>query len=295
MKMKTHPLTHTSHAQRSLVYGAVCMILATSAARAMEAASKDEGELEEVVVTSTRQAELLSKVPLSVTAFGQEQMDSQGLKQMDDLVRLTPGLNLTRIATGGSQIAIRGISSGAGAGTTGVYIDDSPIQVRNLGFGAGSAFPGLFDIERVEVLRGPQGTLFGAGSEGGTIRFIQSLPSLTSYSTYGRAEIGNTEKGAMTYEGGGAFGGPIIEDSVGFRVSGFYRREGGYVDAINGNYTIVDPTGSLYGDSVNFTPTDKLASDTNWSRTVAARAALTFAPTDTLTITPSVFYQKQHN
>ena len=110
MKMKTHPLTHTSHAQRSLVYGAVCMILATSAARAMEAASKDEGELEEVVVTSTRQAELLSKVPLSVTAFGQEQMDSQGLKQMDDLVRLTPGLNLTRIATGGSQIAIRGIS-----------------------------------------------------------------------------------------------------------------------------------------------------------------------------------------
>ena len=119
--------------------------------------------LQEIIVTATRHEESIQKVPISVQAFSQEQMDAQGVKQLDDLVRLTPGLSLTRnSATGASQIAIRGISSAAGSGTTGIYIDDTPIQVRNLGFGAGTAFPGMFDIERVEVLRGPQGTLFGA-------------------------------------------------------------------------------------------------------------------------------------
>ena len=106
----------------------------------------------------------------------------------DVMARLTPGLNLTRQSfTGASQIAIRGISSNAGSGTTGLYIDDTPIQVRNMGFGAGNAFPGLFDIERVEVLRGPQGTLFGAGSEGGTVRFITTEPGLDGPSSTARA------------------------------------------------------------------------------------------------------------
>src|SRR5882757_465660 len=149
-------------------------VMGVSAACAATTNSDDSRELQEITVTATRQAELLSKVPISIAAFSEAQMDVQGVKQVDDLVRLTPGLNLTRNAvSGANQIAIRGISSSAGAGTTGVYIDDTPIQVRNLGFGAATAFPGLFDLERVEVLRGPQGTRFGAGSGDGTIRVIQ--------------------------------------------------------------------------------------------------------------------------
>src|SRR5882757_1831837 len=153
-----------------VIAGFMCV----SAAFAVTANSDDSSELQEITVTATRQEEPLSKVPISVAVFSQEQMDTQGVKQLDGLVRLTPGLNLTRNAvSGANQIAIRGISSSAGAGTTGVYIDDTPIQVRNLGFGATTAFPGLFDLERVEVLRGPQGTRFGAGSGDGTIRVIQ--------------------------------------------------------------------------------------------------------------------------
>jgi outer membrane receptor protein involved in Fe transport len=259
------------------------------------AEDSDTGGLQEVTVTATRQEEPLSKVPISVSVFGQEQMDAQGVKQLDDLVRLTPGLNLTRnAATGANQIAIRGISSSAGSGTTGVYIDDTPIQVRNLGFGAGTAFPGFFDLERVEVLRGPQGTLFGAGSEGGTIRFIQTSPDLAKYSGYGRAEMGQTSEGDVTYEGGYAFGGPIVTDRLGFRVSAFYRREGGYIDAVTGNFQILDPTGESYGDSTAFTRTSTVDKDVNWNRTTAFRAALKFAATDSLTITPSVSYQKRH-
>ncbi len=188
-------------------------------------------------MTATRRAEPLSKVAISVSTIGDEEMTQRGVKDFDDLVRLTPGLNLTRqSATGANQISIRGISSDAGSGTTGVYIDDTPIQVRNLGFGAGNAFPGLFDIERVEVLRGPQGTLFGAGSEGGTVRFITTEPSLNKTSTSTRAEVATLSNGSPSYEAGVAFGAPIIDDRP--RVPGerllsarrrLHRRCGGHV------------------------------------------------------------------
>jgi iron complex outermembrane receptor protein len=251
--------------------------------------------IEEITVTATRRAEPLSKVPISVSTFSAEQMDDRGVKDFDDLVRLSPGLNLSRdSATGANQISIRGISSDAGSGTTGLYIDDTPIQVRNLGFGAGNAFPGLFDIERVEVLRGPQGTLFGAGSEGGTVRFITASPSLSQSSSYVRSEVADLKNGSPTYEGGVAFGAPIIPDQLGFRVSAFFRREGGWINEVNGTYKVTDPTGASYGHSVDFTQTGTIAEDVNWNRTTAFRAALKWTPNDSLTIAPAVFYQEHH-
>ena len=110
-------------------------------------------------------------------------MDAQGSRTIDDLSRLTPGVTFTRGGANNnnsesSAISIRGISSDAGAATTGIYIDDTPIQSRHLSFPSFNAYPALFDIDRVEVLRGPQGTLFGSGSEGGTVRFISPEPGL---------------------------------------------------------------------------------------------------------------------
>jgi iron complex outermembrane receptor protein len=251
--------------------------------------------IEEIVVTATRRAEPLSKVAISVSTFSAEQMDDRGVKDFDDLVRLSPGLNLTRqSATGANQISIRGISSDAGSGTTGVYIDDTPIQVRNLGFGAGNAFPGLFDVERVEVLRGPQGTLFGAGSEGGTVRFITKSPNVSQSSIYVRGEVATLSNGSPTYEGGVAFGAPIIPDQLGFRVSAFFRHEGGWINEVDGTYQITDPTGASYGQSVNFKQTSTIARDVNWNRTSALRAAFKWTPNDSLTISPAVFHQEHH-
>ncbi len=272
-----------------------CAALPAAHAQTPAKAAADAPLIEEVTVTATRRSEPLSKVAISVTTFNVEQLDSRGVKEIDDLVRLSPGLNLSRdSATGANQISIRGIASDAGSGTTGVYIDDTPIQVRNLGFGSGNAFPGLFDVERVEVLRGPQGTLFGAGSEGGTVRFLTTEPSVTQQSSYVRSELATMSVGQPTYEAGGAFGAPIIQDQLGFRVSAFYRREGGWIDDVNGTYKITDPTGASYGNSVDFTKTSTLASDVNWNRTVALRAALKYTPNDTLTITPSIFYQQHY-
>jgi outer membrane receptor protein involved in Fe transport len=236
-------------------------------------------DLQEVVVTAQRRKERLQDVPLSVTAYSQTTMDAQGTRTIDDLSRLTPGVMFTRSANNNNsesaEISIRGIVSNAGAATTGVYIDDTPIHGRHLSFPSYNTYPALFDIERVEVLRGPQGTLFGAGSEGGTVRFISPEPSLDRYSLYARSELAGTSKGDPLYEAGFAAGGPIIENRVGFRASVSYRHEGGYVDRVNWHT----------GQTV-----DK---DANSNSTVTARVAMKWAVGDAITVTPSLLYQKR--
>ncbi len=188
-------------------------------------------QLAEITVTATRREESLSKVPISVSAFSQETMDQRGVKDITDLVRYTPGVSIDQ--TGTNNISIRGISSSGGAGTTGIYIDDTPIQMRSLGFNPDDTLPKTFDLDRVEVLRGPQGTLFGAGSEGGTVRYILTQPSLTTASTYVKSEVSSTQYGEPSYEAGIAHGGPIIDDVLGYRASIWYRKDGGWIDRVD--------------------------------------------------------------
>ncbi len=238
-----------------------------TAAPATAVASTDDAD---IVVTATRQSQSLSKVPISISAFSNEKLQSLGLKSIADIVRYTPGVQFD---TERKDVAIRGVSSQAGTGTTGIYIDDTPIQIRALGLNANNTAPVVFDLERVEILRGPQGTLFGAGSEGGTVRYITPQPGLKDYSGYSRAELSFTEKGAPSYEVGQAFGGPIITDKLGFRASAYYRRDGGYIDRI---------------DDASSAVTTKNA---NSATTLALRGALAWKPVEDVTVTPSVFYQ----
>jgi outer membrane receptor protein involved in Fe transport len=231
------------------------------------------GALQEVVVTATRRAESLSHVPLSVTALTQESLDDRGIKDFSEVARFTPGVNFD--TSGTNNISIRGISGTGGAGTTGIYLDDTPIQMRSLAFNPDEALPKSFDIDRVEVLRGPQGTLFGAGSEGGTVRYITTQPSLTKTSIYGRAEVATTDGGGMSYEGGVAVGGPLIEGTLGARLTIWYRRDGGWIDDIN---------------PVTLAPVE---SNANFSDTYLARLAFLWSPSANWRITPSIYYQDQ--
>ncbi len=254
------------------------------------------GGLDEIVVTATRRAERLQDVPISISAFSQELLDSQGLKNIDDVTRLSGGVTFSRNGTGSSanyndensDINIRGIDSTAGTSTTGIYVDDTPVQSRHIGFGAINIFPALFDLDRVEVLRGPQGTLFGAGAEGGAVRFITPQPSLTAQSGYMRAEVSTTRYGDPSYEAGAAFGGPIIDDKLGFRVSASYRRDGGWVDRVG--YTLDDPLAA----NPNPTFANNVERAANWQQTLTLRAALTWKVSDDFKITPSVYYQRLH-
>src|SRR5262249_39252255 len=151
-----------------------------------------------------------------------------GVKDIGDVARLTPGVTIDSSQT--NQISIRGISSTGGSGTTGIYIDDVPIQVRGLGFNSDDALLKIFDLDRIEVLRGPQGTLFGAGSEGGPVRYIPPQPSLAKSSVFAKAESSFTEGGSTSYEAGIAAGTPLINGTLGIRASAWYRRDGGWID-----------------------------------------------------------------
>ena len=108
--------------------------------------SASSGGIEEIVVTSERREEALSKVPQSVSAFTNEKMDQLDIKNFSDLVKYTPGVTFD---TETNNISIRGINSSAGDATTGIYIDDTPIQIRTLGFGSDNALPAVFDLQRV--------------------------------------------------------------------------------------------------------------------------------------------------
>ena len=213
-------------------------------------------------------------MPISVTALTQEAMDVRGIKDILDVARFTPGINIDNSGT--NNIAIRGIASTGGAGTTGIYLDDTPIQMRALAFNPDEALPQSFDLDRIEVLRGPQGTLFGAGSEGGTVRYITTQPSLTQSSIYSRSEISNTEGGVPSYEAGIAGGTPIIDGTLGVRVTAWYRYDGGYIDRI-------DPV-SL----------DTLQKNANYVQTKLVRIAAIWAPSDNWKVTPSYYYQDRY-
>jgi len=216
----------------------------------MAQAAQAEGELEEVIVTATRQTSSINRVALSVSAETQQSLDQQGVQNIADLAAVTPGLRINgREASGNATVAIRGVAQQSGtSATTGFYLDETPLQKRSAGGFAsqnGTPVPPLFDLERVEVLRGPQGTLFGGGSEGGTIRYLQPKPNLSGHSGYARAQWLTTEGGDPSYEAGVAFGSAIIEDKLGFRASVFARKTGGYIDLTNWK------TGEVYDENAN--------------------------------------------
>jgi outer membrane receptor protein involved in Fe transport len=250
---------------------------AVDSASSAGARQKEAGALDEIVVSAQKRDEKLSKVPISISAYTGDQLQQTGATNMADISRATPGFNVVPGATigGGSNLSIRGISTVQGAATIGIYIDDTPVQGRANNW-TQPADPGLFDMQRVEVLRGPQGTLYGASSEGGTVRYISTAPSLTGWSGHSIGEFSDNKRGGLGYEAGFAGGGPLVADKIGLRVAIDIRQDGGYIDQIS------RATGLAVDKNINA------------RQNVTARVATTFAPTQSLTIIPSFYYQRLH-
>jgi outer membrane receptor protein involved in Fe transport len=279
------------------VPGAVCFALwccAAIGANANAAGDSSSGQgansttpapvLEEITVTAQRREENIDRVPISISAFTQADIEERGLKSVGDIAAVTPGVDFRPVGYE-NWLTIRGISQNAGGGvaglgpnTTAMYVDDAPIQARYANAAVPTTVPTVFDIDHVEVLRGPQGTLFGASAEGGAIRVISAQPSLTTYSGFARAEGSQIDGGGINTEEGGAFGGPLVQDVLGFRVSAWTRHDGGYVQNESNLIGGLDESNVNKGD--------------NYS----THAALLFKPASMFSAELSLYYQnKQQN
>src|SRR5271168_1284670 len=163
--------------------------IAATASDALEGSSSSRGSastdaLDEIIVSANKRAQDIKDVPISITAISGQELLDKGIQNYDDIARAVPGVNFNSVSgtEGTTNIEIRGVSSTSGSATTGLYIDDVSITTKNF-FYDGAAQPRLFDLDRLEVLRGPQGTLYGDSSEGGTIRFITPKPQLNQWNS----------------------------------------------------------------------------------------------------------------
>jgi outer membrane receptor protein involved in Fe transport len=250
---------------RSILLSGALLVFSGSPAWAQEAGAEQlfgpaEGD---IVVTAQKRAERLIETPQSVTAMSADDLAKLGADQFVDFANTVPGLQFTTQGAGSAQISMRGVTTGADVGpTVGIYVDEVP-------YGSSSSFAngvrraldvGLFDIERVEVLRGPQGTLYGASSMGGVLKYVTRTPSLTDFGGSAQIGIADTRSGAMSYDGSAVLNAPIVDDKAAVRASGFYSRDGGYVDNPTTGERNVD-SGKVYGGRVDLLakPTDDLS------------------------------------
>ncbi|MBT8102966.1 MAG: TonB-dependent receptor [Gammaproteobacteria bacterium] len=230
--------------------------------------------LEEITVTATKRESTIQDVPFSINAQTAQDIQRSGATDLEGLARNVAGLTVQNLGPGQSQVAIRGVSAGqivrdqpGVKEQVGVYLDESVISL--------SLFTpdfDLYDLNRVETLRGPQGTLFGSGSVGGTIRYITNKPDLDAFDANVELDVNSITDGDVGGHVKGMVNIPLVEGRSALRLVGYTTEYGGFIDA------------RLEGGGVK--------SDVNGGNRMGARAALTFMASDTVSITPRIVYQE---
>jgi outer membrane receptor protein involved in Fe transport len=195
--------------------------------------AQTSGVLEEIVVTASKRSAELTQHDMgsSISVLSGDTLNESGIIDFDAIVSLVPGLNIESFGPGDSEYIIRGINA-AGESTVGVYFDEAPITGRFVEDGGGKNAPlKLIDIQRVEVLKGPQGTLFGANSMGGTVRIITNKPGLQAFEGHADAEVGFTRySGDQNYKASAVINIPLVEEKLGMRLVGYSDLTAGYID-----------------------------------------------------------------
>lgn len=221
----------------------------------------DESNSQDIIVTATRRAERLQDVPLSITAFQQEELTEKGIVGYEGIARETPGVVLNRPTQNFNNFTSRGIATnGYNANlqsSVAVYIDELPVSTIG---NTTVVDPNLFDVERVEFLRGPQGTLFGSGSLSGALRILTKSPDLNDYDVSALVDLGLTGSDSFRQRYNAMVNVPLVTDKLAVRAVGFYRNEEGYLDnvgtGIHNSNTLIDWGGRIIA---LWRPTDRLS------------------------------------
>lgn len=202
-------------------------------AKAESAPDSASGSGEEIIVTAQKRSQTLIEVPQSISVISGSTLEKQHADNFSDYLKLVPGLQLNQDTPGQGRLVIRGVNTGGVASTVGVYMDETPFGSSS-GLVNASVLAGdfdTFDLDRIEVLRGPQGTIYGASSLGGVLKFITRLPSTTELVARGRVGVETTDGGEMGYYANAAVNVPL-GDTLAVRASGTYRKYGGFIDSI---------------------------------------------------------------
>ncbi len=272
-------------------------VFAQDAAPAAAPQAADEAPasgFEEIIVTAQRKSENVQKVPIAIQALGSDFLANRQVKGLADFAALLPSVSFAGIGPGRNEVYFRGIVPAGGAyASTGYYLDEIPIT--------GTEVPDIqvYDFERIEALGGPQGTLFGAGSLAGVIRFITNKPKIDKFEFGADAEVNKFGKGG--------FGGTIksflnlpISDTVAVRVMGYYRKEGGYIDNVpnNGLNNMGQPLVLGLGDdnpATSFTLNNAAIAQNDYNSIYeyGGRVSVLWDIADGWDITPSITAQRQ--
>ncbi|WP_243457232.1 TonB-dependent receptor [Parasphingorhabdus cellanae] len=248
--------------------------MASQPALAQDSEEAAEADDNIIIVTATKRDANLQDIPFSINAQTAADIQKSGATTLEDISRNVAGLSIQNLGPGQSQVAIRGVSAGqivrdqpGVKEQVGVYLDESVISL--------SLFTpdlDLFDLNRVETLRGPQGTLFGSGSIGGTIRYITNQPNLNELEAVAEGDINLVDADDLGYSLKGAVNVPLIADKLALRAVGYYTQFGGFIEALG--------EGGVSEEDVNS------------GERYGGRVALTLQPVEGMTITPRIVYQE---
>ncbi len=219
---------------RHIALGTVSALAMTVAGGVVHTA---QAAINEILVTAEKRAAAvaLQDVPVSISAYSGADLESLLANEFTDIAVRVPSLAVQDLGPGDSEFIIRGVNS-RGQATTGVYYDEAIITARTKQDGGGrQALIELHDLQRVEVLKGPQGTLYGASSMGGLIRFIPNQPDASQFEGRVEGEGSYTEKGEGNYHFDGMINVPLVQDKLAIRAVGWFTREGGYIDNVRLN------------------------------------------------------------
>jgi iron complex outermembrane recepter protein len=269
------------HRNSLTIAGAVALSLSAAAAGAQTP------NLGEVVVTAQKRSEALTDIPMSVSVLSGEALERQQADDFQDLVSMVPGLSLNSSTRGVTRIAMRGINTGGVASTVGIYVNEVPFGSSS-GLANAAILSGdfdTFDMARVEVLRGPQGTLYGASSLGGVIKYVANEPSTEGFEARAQASMEDVEGSDMGHAITGVVNIPV-SDSFALRASGFLRSDGGYTESIGNN-----PIPALQDPSVNIVDGTQVKDELNGSDVTGGRLSALFRPSDAFSLDLTAYYQ----
>jgi len=269
------------HRSISMFLGGTCALAMAAPALAQPNATaaaqplppQAQADQNAIIVTAQKRTQVLIDVPQSVTVVPGATLEQQHATSFQDYLKLVPGLDLNQSRPGEGRLILRGINTGGVASTVGIYVDETPFGSSS-GLVNGAVLAGdfdTFDLSRIEVLRGPQGTLYGASSLSGVLRFVTNAPSTAAFELRGRAGVEAVKGGDLGYNADAVVNVPL-GPTIAFRASGNYRKDAGFIDSIG--------TGG-----------SDVAKNINGDRSYGGRASLLFKPSDAASIRLSAIAQ----